>query len=288
MSNLDNIKNILKYNKYVPNRINLTGDVYNKIKKYLNVEIINIWYKSDNLKIHGFIVKRKNLRKEVPVVIYCRGGKNSKKYSKGELKPIHFYNNKGLIELVNEGKIIIFASNYRGSSLSEGVDEYGGKDVNDIINLYPIIKKYKFSNHHKICVYGWSRGVMMALLVHKKVSWVKCLILGAGIYDLNSYKVLKPSTYKMYRDEYSLKLKDMSERSAVRWVNKLSKRVHMLIFHGINDEISLVEYALNFKTELEKNKMIHKFILYDDGHSLMNSIDKVANEVIEWIDIYLL
>ena len=69
---------------------------------------------------------------------------------------------------------------------------------------------------------------------------------------------------------------------------KLNRDDSLLILHGINDEISPVEDALNFKTELEKNKMIHKFVLYDDGHSLMNNIDKVANEIIEWIYIYIL
>ena len=83
-----------------------------------------------------------------------------------------------------KNKIIIIASAYRGDRLSQGIDEFGGKDVNDIINLYPIIKKYKYTDENKISIFGFSRGVMMSLLVHKKVDWVKCLILVAGIADM--------------------------------------------------------------------------------------------------------
>ena len=52
---------------------------------------------------------------------------------------------KEFIYMAENEKAIIFFPNYRGSSMSEGNDEFGGGDVNDIINLYPIISKYKYS-----------------------------------------------------------------------------------------------------------------------------------------------
>ena len=287
--NLDKITNIVSYKKFNPKSEDLTNKQEELINKNMDVEVINIWYKSGYLNIHGFIFKKKYLREEVPVILYCRGGRNYKTYSKGELKPTYFYNNKGLLELVREGKVIVFASNYRGSSLSDGVDEYGGDDINDIINMYPIIKKYKFANHKRVCVYGWSRGAMMALLVNKQVDWIKCLIIGGGIYDLKSHKVLRPNAYKMYMKDLSLKIKDLVDRSVVRWVDKLPKKVHMLILHGIDDEISPVEDVYKLENELKKNNMMYKLVIYkNDSHSLYNNINEVAKEVKEWIDIYLL
>jgi len=286
--NLDKITNIISYNKFNPKKVKLTDNQNKQFMTNMDVEVINIWYKSDNLKIHGFIFKKKYLREEVPVVLYCRGGRNYKTYSKGELKPIYFYNNKGLLDLVKAGKIIVFASNYRGSSFSEGVDEYGGKDINDIINMYPIIKKYKFANHKRICVYGWGRGAMMVLLVNKQINWIRSIIIGAGIYDLKSHKVLRPNAYKMYMKDLSLKVQDLVDRSSVRWVDKLPEKVHMLILHGIDDEISPIEDVYKLEDELKKNNMIYKMVLYEDGHSLYNNVNEVAKEVKEWIGIYLL
>jgi len=286
--NLDKITNIISYNKFNPKNLKLTNDQNKQFNKNIDVEVINIFYKSDNLKIHGFIFKKKYLREQVPVILYLRGGRNYKTYSKGELKPIYFYNNKGLLDLVKAGKIIVFASNYRGSSLSEGVDEYGGKDINDIINMYPIIKKYKLANHNRICVYGWSRGAMMALLVNKQVKWIRSLIIGGGIYDLKSHKVLRPNAYKMYVKDLSLKVQDLVDRSAIRWVDKLPKKVHMLILHGIDDEISPIEDVYKLEEELKKNNIIYKMVIYEDSHSLYNNINEVAKEVKEWIGIYLL
>ena len=55
------------------------------------------------------------------------------------------------------------------------MDEFGGNDINDIINLYPIISSYKYCD---------KRGCMMAFLVHKKVNWIKCIIVGAPNINL--------------------------------------------------------------------------------------------------------
>ena len=80
--------------------------------------------------------------------------------------------------------------------MSEGIDEFGGKDVDDVINMYPIIKQYKYSDHNRISLYGWSRGCLMTLLTYKKVNWVKNIILGAGEYDLTSVKEFRPQFYE--------------------------------------------------------------------------------------------
>jgi len=62
---------------------------------------------------------------------------------------------KEFIYMAENEKAIIFYPNYRGSSMSEGNDEFGGGDVNDIINLYPIISKYKYCDNTKISLYGY-------------------------------------------------------------------------------------------------------------------------------------
>ena len=172
---LDEISNIIKYKKIEFKKNRYSEYIYNKVKEYPNIEVINMIYKSDKLKIH--------------VVIYCRSGNNINTNEKtgrkfGELIPSSIFLSFSLFNLVNDGKIILFASNYRGSSLSEEKDEFGGNDINDIINLYPIIKKYKYSDEKNICLYGWSRGCTMVMNVHKKVKWIKCIILGAGNYNV--------------------------------------------------------------------------------------------------------
>jgi len=84
-----------------------------------------------------------------------------------------------------------FRTNYRGNG--NGIDEFGGNDINDIINLYPIISSYKYCDKNNIGLYAWSRGCMMAFLVHKKVNWIKCIIVGAPNINLLHDKEFRPA-----------------------------------------------------------------------------------------------
>ena len=100
--NLSQISNIVKYNKCKFVKGLVPDNVYETTLKYPNVEVINIFYKSDGLIIHGFIFKKKYLRKNIPTIIYCRGGNNGK-IKLDELKKRSFYNMPELIDLVANG-----------------------------------------------------------------------------------------------------------------------------------------------------------------------------------------
>ena len=156
------------------------------------LEVINIFYKSDKYIVQGYILKKKILSKKIPVIIYCRGGNNSNKYAMFGEVSISSLQKKEFIYMAENEKAIIFFPNYRGSSMSEGNDEFGGGDVNDIINLYPIISKYKYCDKTKISLYGWSRGGMMAIIVATKVDWIKKIILGGTMYSMNRVTKERP------------------------------------------------------------------------------------------------
>lgn len=247
-------------------------------------------YNSDGLKIFGFIFKHKNAKINTPVVIHCRGGNNHPKFSVGQLSIRTFYYHP-LFELVKKNKIIIIASAYRGYRLSQGIDEFGGKDVNDIINLYPIIKKYKYTDENKIAIFGVSRGVMMSLLVHKKVDWVKCLILVAGIADMLAEikKNIRPFYFKKLIKFFNLTEEDLQKRSAINWISELSNKAPILILHGSNDDRHSVDNAYIFKDQFKKHKIPHKIVIYENGdHRLLNYYNEVNKESIVWIEKYLL
>ena len=293
---LDDISEILKYKKinlhknyeFIQYHEERIRRLFNKIVKNSDLELYAMKYNSDSLKIVGYIFKHKNAKINTPVVIHCRGGNNYPKYSVGELTIERFYTHP-LFELVKENKIIIFASTYRGDRLSEGVDEFGGKDINDIINLYPIIKKYKYTDENKIGIFGWSRGVMMSLLVHKNVDWVKCLILGAGVADNFTNKKFRPSFYKMLTEEFNLTEKDLQERSAINWISELPNKAPILILHGSGDQRVSVDNAYIFEDQFKENKIPHKIVIYDKGtHGLFEHIYEVKKESIAWIEKYLL
>lgn len=264
-----------------------------QIKKFPNLEVISILYKSDGLKIHGYLFKRKCNYSKKAVVIYCHGGNNHPRTRCGHLNNASFFYNQSLLPLVNEGKIVVFASNYRGSQnkqqISEGVDEFCGRDINDTLNLYPIIKQCKFADSNKIGLVGWSRGCTTALLVHRETDWSKCLALGAGLYNLLAIKKFRPALYKIFKEKkyFNLTVKEMKKRSALSWVNKL-RPVPILLLHGSADWRSPAEGSLEMGVQFLKYKIPYKLVIYPGGdHSLSEFKKERTEEIMSHLEKYL-
>jgi len=69
-----------------------------------------------------------------------------------------------LAKLASEGWVIA-ASQYRGGPGSEGRDELGGGDVDDVLNLIPLLESEPKADPTRIGMLGSSRGGMMTYLV---------------------------------------------------------------------------------------------------------------------------
>lgn len=284
----ENIPEIENYNFIDFTNPRFPPKIKEESQKYPDIEFISINYKSDNFKVHGYILKNKNTKNKTPVVIYCRGGNNHPDISAGELKPGDFFYNEALIKLLNDGKIIVLATNYRGSKFSEGVDEFCGKDINDVINLYPIIQGYNIMDETKIALYGWSRGCTTALLVHKKVDWVKCLILGAGQYDYLADEQFRPRMYNMLKRDFKFELSDFQKRSAINWTDELPKKP-ILLLHGTSDGRVSVESSLKLAIELFKHQIPYKLVVYPGGsHGLIEYKSEFNREIVLHLEKYLL
>jgi dipeptidyl aminopeptidase/acylaminoacyl peptidase len=158
-------------------------------------------------------------------------------------------NNKGLLSIAEKELAIIFYPNYRGSSLSEGIDEFCGNDINDIINLYPIIQKICKIKNPKITLYGWSRGGLMAMLVASKVNWIKTIIIGGAPFNLSR---ARPEMKKMFIEEFKFKKKDFIKRDPKHFMNKIPKNISILILHGSADTKVSVYDAYDYAQYCQK------------------------------------
>jgi len=255
--------------------------------KYLDsIEIYSITYLSDGLKIKGLLVKPKKQKKKYPCIIYNRGGNREL----GALKIAHGAITLG--QIAKEGYVVI-ASQYRGNGGSEGQEEFGGQDVNDVVILTDVLKEIEEADIANIGMYGWSRGGMMTYIALTKTEDIKAAVVGGAVSD--NFKSIKDRP-KMESGVYSElipnyaenKAVELEKRSAIKWVDKFPKNVPILMLHGNSDWRVKPEQSLHLALKFEENRIPYRLIMFEGGdHGISEHKKEVNKQVIEWFNKYL-
>lgn len=279
ISDLFNMRMYQRLTKEVDGEI-----VWKEKYKYIDsVDISKITYLSDGLKINGFVVKPKKHGK-YPCVIYNRGGNRDF----GALNPsfVAFY----LGRIAKEGYVVI-ASQYRGNEGSEGQEEFGGDDVNDVTILTEVLKEMKMADTSKIGMYGWSRGGMMTYMALTKTNKVKVAVVGGARSDLTTIdrKGMESGVYmELIPDYENNKESELKKRSAIHWVEQFPKNVPILLLHGNSDWRVKSSNSLRLALEFEKHRIPYRLKIFEGAdHGITEFKKEVNDEVIAWFDKYL-
>jgi len=252
-----------------------------------NTVVENITYLSDGLKVNGYIAYPKDISKKYPCVIWNRGGY-------GENGAIDSFNAKGLFgNIANEG-YVVFASHYRGNMGSEGLDELGGKDVYDVLNLIPLADELDFADTKKWAMEGWSRGGMMTYLslVKSKIKFNAVMIVG-GVSNLHCNE--KDSPYIKLVSEKIFPglpvekfINECDKRSVTSFVDKLPKETHYLLLHGTEDKSVSPLDSINLAKQFQKQNLKYRLIMFEDGDHFLRKHRKEVNKLRKmWFKKYL-
>jgi dipeptidyl aminopeptidase/acylaminoacyl peptidase len=256
-------------------------------EKYKNeLDYQRIRYLSDGLKVVGYIIKPKRTDgKKLPVIIFNRGG--TQEFGRLNFEHLFHY-----FYLVADGYILV-ASQYRGNAGGEGREEHGGADVNDVLNLIPVIESIPEADASRIGMYGWSRGGMMTYIVLTRTDRIAAAIIGAGLADAFDYIKRRP---KMEKDFFSKLIPNyagnkeaaLKARSTVHWPEKLCKRTPILLLHGSSDRRVHPNQALRMASLLYENKHPFRFVFFEGGdHGLSEHREEVERLVKDWLDRYV-
>lgn len=280
--------NIFK-NEELANRISeLINDkrVLKPNYRYLDsVRIEHITYLSDGLKVNGYLATPLIGIKH-PSVIYNRGG-NGEFGSLNEFKAVFI-----LAKVASWGYVVV-GSQYRGNVGSEGTEEFGGKDVNDVLNLIPVLKELEEADTSRMALYGWSRGGMMTYLTLTKSCEFKAAVVGGGLSDLWKWMETRNETietvYAKNIPNYAVNTKEaLNARSAIRQVDNMCKTTPILMLHGTQDWRVVPEMALDLSYQFLKKKIPHQLILFKDGdHGLSEHRVELNYHTKQWLDKYL-
>ncbi|WP_109301870.1 S9 family peptidase [Aquimarina sp. AU474] len=257
------------------NRISQDGQLYSNFKHLNKLDFYFITYQSDNLKVRGIVIEPKENGK-YPVVIFNRGG--NRDFAQLTVGTLIMYASK----LAEQGYVII-GSNYREK------DEFGGAEINDVLNLTETVKEIDKADPNCIGMFGWSRGGMMTYLALQKSDKIETAIVGNGPTDLFGLIFDRPEMESKVIAEcvpnyLDNKESELKKRSVVYWANELDKSSSLLILCGTNDKrvnpkqadiIAKKLTEINYDFELKNYQTDHYFTEYK---SELNKL------VIDWFD----
>jgi len=250
-------------------------------KKSGHVFAYRIVYKSQNHKVVGFIVEPKKSSEKLPCVIWNRGG--SKEF--GMIRPRHLFGR--MAHFASLGYIII-ASQYSGNDGGEGIDQMGGEDIHDVLNLYKILREYKRADHTRIGMYGWSRGGMMTYLALSKVKWIKAAVVGGAPTDAVKAPEFRPGWDKHQKEMHGGSRKENTKRSVLYWPEKLHKKSPILIMHGTADWRVNPLDSIQLAEKLYENKIPFRLVMFEGGDHGLTEFDKESDQLMEqWFAKYL-
>ena len=261
-----------------------------------NIDCRIFVYESDGILVEGVMLQPKstvNAASKLPVIIYNRGGNpRNSTLNYGSIQ-------HNLMPLAEQGYIVI-ASQYRGAartgwptSASRDIllDQYGGADVNDVVNLLPIITGMATADSQRVAMLGVSRGSIMSYQAAVRMPQLKALVIHAGWSDLEVALETRPEmkVYDQFIPDYANnKAAELAKRSVLRWLDKLPPQLPVLLLHGEKDARIHVTQARNMATALQQKQQPHKYIEYTGAdHDLIPNRVEADAETAAWLKQYL-
>jgi acetyl esterase/lipase len=257
---------------------------YEQTLRRLNAQLdcFAFTYRVDGLTVDGHVVKPKRSDgRKLPVLVYNRGGN----IRNASLSFKELYRDQ--MQWADRGFIVI-SSQYRGA----GQDEFGGRDVNDVMALLPIIDGMPEADPERIGMIGISRGTIMTYLAVARSQRIKAIAIWGGVTDLLAEAPRRPEMERVfsrlipnYAENREQALKD---RSVLYWLDRLPQQLPVLLLHGDADvQVSPIN-ATTMAQKLKERKQPHKLVLYPQGdHGLRKYRSQVDDELVEWFNRYL-
>lgn len=252
-----------------------------------------ITYLSDGLKVKGYISYPVDRSKKYPCVIWNRGGIGNK-------GAIDSFTARGLFGQIASWGYVVFATQYRGSDGGEGQDEFGGDDVDDVLNLIPLADEIEIADTGIWGIEGWSRGGMMTYLALTKTDvpaypagGFKCAIVNGGIANLRCSSDESPFMRRLYEvtmGKYKEKefYEKCESRSIVKFPEKLPKDTPILIIHGTEDKRVLPHDSIDLSYKLLELKIPFRLIMLEGGDHFLKKHRKEVDEMRrKWFEKYL-
>lgn len=251
------------------------GKILSREKLYQqdSLTFYKIKYLSDSVVVEGFIVEP-TYKKNIPIVIFNRGG-NSDYYKIDSITLTNW------ISPIARYGFLVFASQYRSN------DEFGGADINDVLNLISIAKHSPNVDSTFIGMVGWSRGGLMTYLALTMTNEIDCAIIGGAptdMFDLLKQRPEMDSLFTKLIPSYFInREEELKKRSPLLFAEKLNK-TKLLIIHGASDTRVNSSHSIRMSERLNSIGYIHTLkVIENDDHILNLNRNIKDTEIGYWL-----
>ena len=242
------------------------------------IECRALTYRSDGLNVAGFVLQPRGAAgRQLPAIIYNRGGNR-------DFGRLVFADLVDLAGWAEQG-FVVLASQYRGGADSEGRDEFGGADVDDVLNLVPVARSLGSVDMHNVFMAGFSRGGLMTYLAIERGAPVNAAAVIGGPTDLARLAQQRPEMLRLFRElmpDFDRRGEEqLRARRPLGFAARLDKP--LLILHGGADDRVPVDHALAIAQQLRQSSRAFELVVYaGDDHSLGNHLADSRRRVVEW------
>ncbi|QSX29926.1 S9 family peptidase [Shewanella cyperi] len=267
----------LLFERKIKNRF--SEERYQEVKQ--TYDCFNIRYLVDEVEVEGYYLARKDGNGDVkkPLLIFNRGGNGNF----GSLSLFGFLETQSRFA---DAGYIVLASQYRQQ------DEFGGKDLNDVIKLVELGRRLPEVDPARVAMFGVSRGGHMTYMAARQQLNLKTIIVWAGMSDLTKTHEERPEMEAVYQyriPNYQTNTQaELEKRSVMFWYQDLPDNMPVLLLHGDKDDRVNVAQSRRLADRLAQAGRPHELVIYRDGdHGLKPHREAAFNKILAWLKIYL-
>ena len=251
------------------------------------VDIDEMVYISDGLRVAGHIIPPKTPGPH-PCLIYNRGGNREF----GVNSPLRVA--LRLARFASWGYMVV-ASQYRGNGGGkEGVEEFGGVEVADVLNLIPLLESLDHeADASRIGMIGFSRGGLMTYLALAGTDRLLAAAIVAGVTDsrftIEDRPDMETFVYaELIPDYWNAKEEALTARSPIEWPERLCPTTPILLLHGTADWRVHPTESLRMAEALYELRRPYRIIMYEGAdHGLSEFRPEAYGEIRSWLDRYV-
>jgi dipeptidyl aminopeptidase/acylaminoacyl peptidase len=250
---------------------------YTRLARLAVCERITYW--SDGLRVVALLIRPSELgQHRYPLVVFNHGSTAARGALPERVVPWQ-------ARLVDRGYVVI-APQYRGGGGSEGRDEFGGADVHDVLNVFPMAATLGFVDMRNAFMHGHSRGGTMTYLALKAGAPVRAAVASAAVADFAARSAYTPwvrdSVDRVLMPDFDRReVEHYRERSAIHWPERLS--VPLLIIHGTADDRVPPSSALELAAQLQRLGRRYELVMFAGGtHGLSAHRAELERRLVEW------